>query len=117
MKDISNIPTKWRWIRNTCEDLGFQEAAEIANEIDILLELTYPDELQITNNWAAAYLKHTLYKGSEPTPNDIRIIANSASYCTGCIITGISLCKNCKFYHAGGSELHDLFISYLEKKK
>jgi hypothetical protein len=107
------IPTKWEYIRDHCENSGLKEAAKIADEIDKLLLEVYLTIPQTTTMWDDAYATHLIWY------DDIEDIIVARSYCIGCQETDREkTCESCKFYKAGGYALYHKFrdVYYYSRK-
>ena len=87
--------SKWEYIRDACKELGYEEAAGIADEIEKVLEEIYGDTKTIA--WMRDYISikyKTLYN------LDIWILASSMEYCVACMEE--ELCKYCRFRKRAG---------------
>lgn len=113
---MKNIPTKWEWIRDACKNLGYHEAAKIADKIDECVKKSYPGERMITCAWISACLDHQLYR-DEPDVVEIMVVATNALYCAPCEYTESGNCNDCKFQINGGVVLYEIFKHYLRAMK
>ena len=88
------IERKWVWIAKECVVLGYNEAAEIAIEIDDALLEIYRDENSRT--WIADFEGLRLeYSKLGRKNRDIWEIATNGAYCIACEQS--STCNVCKF--------------------
>ena len=84
--------SKWEYIRDACRELGYEEAAGIAGEIEEVLKDIYGDTRTIA--WMRDYIDNKY------NPFDV-LLASSMEYCVACMEE--ELCEHCKFKkHAGG---------------
>ena len=82
--------SKWEYIRDACRELGYEEAAGIADEIEIMLKEIYGDTKTIA--WMRDYI---VMKEECLTGRDIYILAGNPDYCIGCVED--VKCNNCRF--------------------
>lgn len=82
--------SKWEYIRDACRELGYEEAAGIAGEIEEVLKDIYGDTRTIA--WMREYIG---IKERHLANINIWVIASSMEYCVACMEE--ELCKHCKF--------------------
>ena len=103
--------SKWEYIRDACKELGYEEAAGIAGEIEELLKEIYGDTKTIA--WMRDYIGINLESAS-----DIYVLASSITYCIACLEDG---CTSCRFRKRGGGcgsndTLYKQFLDALERE-
>lgn len=106
--------TKWEWIEEKCKENGLKESGKIAKKIDDLLKKIYGRKH--TEEWIrmykaadGIYLVHEL-EGKKSKLAYVFEVANTASYCIGCIETKKGKkrldkelpCSRCKFGEQAG---------------
>ena len=92
--------SKWEWIRDACSELGYNEAARIADEIETLLKEIYGDTKTIA--WMRDYID--IIKEMRVSSPNIWSVACSSFYCIGCAEdTQVDNCYNCRFKKRAGS--------------
>ena len=105
--------SKWEYIRDACRELGYEEAAWIADEIERVLKDIYGDTK--TCKWMRDYMdvKGTLYKA------ELLRVATSSMYCIGCM-EDID-CETCRFNTVTGGlqpgSLYSRFNTALYNKR
>ena len=96
------MKSKWEWIKDACNELGYEEAAGIAGEIETLLKEIYGDTKTVA--WMKDYID--VKYGSlvslilPPDASDIGRIAGSPRYCIACMED--VHCGTCRFAMRGG---------------
>lgn len=106
--------SKWEYIRDACRKLGYEEAAGIADEIEILLKEIYGDTKTIA--WMRDYIG---VKEKEPDYANIREFAGESIYCIGCMEEVD--CEECKFKKRtqcefGKDSLYGSFFKALDRE-
>ena len=106
--------SKWEWIRDACKELGYNEAAGIADEIETLLKDIYGNTKTIA--WMREYIG---VKERYLVSINIWIVASSMEYCVACMEE--ELCENCRFRkRAGGcnskGSLYNRFFDALHRE-
>ena len=105
--------SKWEWIRDACRELGYNEAAGIADEIEKVLKDIYGDTRTI------AWMKDYIDVKEEPLSGGrIYVLAGSIKYCIACMEDG---CTTCRFRKRGGGcgtddTLYRQFLEVLERE-
>lgn len=92
------IESKWEWIERQCRELGADECADIAHEIEEVLKRLYGDT--VTKEWEKKYNMLDVLDAHIDLCC-IRVIANTAIYCIAC--EEESNCINCGFARETGS--------------
>ena len=87
--------SKWEYIRDACKELGYKEAASVADEIERVLEDIYGDTK--TCKWMKDYI---VVKEECSTARDIYVLAGRMYYCIGCVED--EKCNNCRFAASNG---------------
>ena len=112
--------SKWEWIRDACRELGYEEAAGIADEIELVLKSIYGDTKTIA--WMRDYID---IKEEDLDTSYIWHIAGRTWYCIACVVEHYD-CRSCKFKKQSGGcyeigsiyrQFCELFYMYKEKIK
>lgn len=99
---MSDIPTKWEWIAEKCEELGLKKAKEIAEKIDKILKEIY--DKRHTRSWTTGYKYYENEFNSKTTKEEkisvIWEVAHIVDYCVACEVE--ESCVRCKFAKEAG---------------
>ncbi|MHA1286463.1 MAG: hypothetical protein ACTSPB_03550 [Candidatus Thorarchaeota archaeon] len=91
------METKWEWIANRLEELGYDQLATDARKIDRILTEMY--EERYTKTWIEEYDEiNEEYEEYENVTNKLGIIwdvANAVAYCVACEAS--PTCTSCQF--------------------
>ena len=106
--------SKWEYIRDACKELGYEEAAGIADEIETVLKEIYGDTRTIA--WMRDYID--IKNGDcfmSSRLSDIYLVTVDIVYCIACDKDG---CSSCRFRKrsggcASGTALFGRFIEAL----
>ena len=96
--------SKWEYIRDACRELGYEEAAGIADEIEKVLKDIYGDTKTIA--WMRDYID---VKEECLSARDVYKLAGDTKYCVGCMED--VKCNICRFGERTGlcMRSHSLF--------
>lgn len=89
------IPRKWEYVAKLCRHEGYVKSAEVADEIDKILDRLYKQ-------------KHTAAWRRDFPPDclDIHEVASITEFCIACVVHKHS-CYKCKFMLKTGKCTHD----------
>ena len=93
------IPSKWEFLPDECQKLGYDVSEGLAREIEVALVDLYGETL--TEEWADEY-EDIIAGGCELTGSDLVRIACWNGVCIACDRTGSGGCFDCDFGNKHG---------------
>jgi len=97
---MSEIPSKWEWIAEKLEGLGYIDEAAKARDIETVLKCLYGDDTR-TEDWVSDIDSiETLYVDRLDKLESIIDVALTCGYCIACVKD--EKCSDCRFGQISG---------------